>query len=252
MNTTDFLIIYFSIGAPFGVYTYFQSRIELNRNSSRLKTLSAFFFWLPAAIRLIRQYKLFDKAVSYVKNKKSLSTSPERKNIYAIQKQLEKHLSSDDSGISIFEFRQTLERYAGLTAAETETAGEAGNEFFEAAKNKNVELAAKCFYRRNRARLFFHQTSARQDFLRVIADLFVAVSNKRKFIELTFEFVGVLDDFEARASLEKIFVADWLRHKHFAETKLEKEVWKPDIRRPLNADSISTLTHTMTSLPKKD
>ncbi|HXG83490.1 MAG TPA: hypothetical protein VNI84_05615 [Pyrinomonadaceae bacterium] len=253
MNITEFLVIYFSIGAPFGVYTYFQNRVESNRNGSRLKTLAAFFFWLPAAFRLIRRYEFFDKAVFYFRNKKYSLNFPREKNAFAIQKRLEKLFMRNDSGISIFEFRETLESYAGLTfAGKAETAGEAGNEFFEAAKNKNVELAAKCFYRRNRARLFFHQTSARQDFLRVIDALFAAVSDKRKFVELTFEFVDALEDFAARALLEKIFVDNPLEQKHFAEKKLEKNVWKPQICRLPNADSISTLTHAMTSLPKKD
>ncbi|MDQ3321550.1 MAG: hypothetical protein M3525_03705 [Acidobacteriota bacterium] len=253
MNTTDFLIIYFSVGAPFGVYTYFQNRAELNRNDSRLKTLAAFFFWLPAAFRLIRKHKLFDKAVFHLKNKKSPANSSGEKRARAIQKQLEKLVPRSDFNISIFEFRETLERFAGLTSAcKSETTGAAGKVFFEAAKNKNVKLAAKCFYRRNRERLFFHQTSARHDFLHIIADLFAAVSDKRKFVELTFEFANTLEDFEARASLEKIFAGSLPEYKHFAVKTLEKDVWKPQIRKLPNADSISTLTHTRTNLPKKD
>jgi hypothetical protein len=239
MNISDYLIIYFSIGAPFGVYTYFQTRLELNQNRSRQKALAAFFLWMPVAFRLIRAYKFFDDITSGVKYKKIPINSLSEENLPAIQKKMEKFLSVNDSQISIFEFRETSERYAGLTAAlkiETTGAKEAGKYFFKAAKNNNAELAAKCFYRRNRARLFFHQTSARKDFLHTIAALFPAVSDKQRFAALTLEFTDALKDFEARAALEKFLV----ENSHEYENSPQKQ-WRKTYGNRSHADCRTTI-----------
>ncbi len=255
MKITDLLIIYFSAGAPVAVYFYFQNRDRLNLKKLRLKTLSSFFFWLPSAFQLLLRNQLLQNAFLSKRNKKPFFSTKREKKLYKFQKQLEKILQKTSSGISIFELRETLDRYVGLTlAAREETSVETGKEFFRAAENKNVELAAKCLYRRNRQRLFFHQTSARQDFLHVIKTLFLSTYDKKNFVVLTCEFVKALQDFEARKLLEKLFAGKSSNDKHLSFKISKKDLWKHETRRPLPANSISTLTQTIsaTNLPKKD
>jgi hypothetical protein len=246
MKITDLLIIYFSAGAPVAVYFYFQNRERMDFRMLRLKTLLTFFFWLPSVYQFFLKNKFLQKTF--------FSIERERK-LYEIQKQFERVLRESGSRVSIYEFRETLDRYVGLTlAAQAETSVETSKEFFRAAKNKNVELAAKCFNRRNRQRLFFHQTSARQDFLQIIENFFVATSDKKDFAVLTCEFVEVLREFEAQKSLEKIFAEKSPNDKRLSVKVLEQDLWKHETRKPLTANSISTLAQTIsaTNLRKKD
>lgn len=255
MEITDLLIIYFSAGAPVAVYFYFQNRDRLNLEKLRLKTLFIFFFWLPSAFRFLLRNKFFQKTFLPKLNKKPFFLNKREKKLYEFQKQLENTLQENNSGISIFELRETLDRYVGLTlAVRAETSVETGKEFFRAAENKNAELAAKCLYRRNRQRLFFHQTSARQDFLHVIKTLFLNTSDKKNFVVLTCEFVKALQDFEARKLLEKLFAGKSSNDKHHSFMISEKDLWKHETRKPLPANSISTLAQTIsaTNLRKKD
>jgi hypothetical protein len=255
MKITDLLIIYFSAGAPVAVYFYFQNRDRLNLKKLRLKTLLTFFFWLPSTFELLLRNKFFQNVFFLKRNKNPFFSNKQEKKLYEFQKQLENTLQENNPGISIFELRETLDRYVGLTlAARTETSVETSKELFRAAENKNVELAAKCLYRRNRQRLFFHQTSARQDFLHVIKTLFLNTYDKKNFVVLTCEFVKALQDFEARRSLEKLFAEKSSNDKRLSFKISEKDLWKHETRKPLSAKSISTLTQTIsaTNLPKKD
>ncbi len=258
MNFTDLLIIYFSIGAPFGVYSYFQNRSELYQNDSLLKAVFPFLFWFPTAFELLKNKTFSRNTVSASGYKERFTASAEETKLYSVQKQLEKKFQKSSCKISIYEFREILERYAGLTIAcknQNSAAGDTGSEFFKIAQNKNVELAAKCFDRRNRARLFFHQSSARQDFLQLTTSLFTAVSDKHGFAELASEFADLLEDAQARNEIEKMIVENSFAEKHFALKSLETNLWKPETRKPPNANSTLNLLQTATPtrrLQKKD
>jgi hypothetical protein len=239
MKFIDLLIIYFSIGAPFSVYSYFQTRSEPNRNSRIIRIFFTFLFWLPAAFKLIKNKTISRKAVSTVRYKKTSPASVVEIKLYSIEKQLEKNFRNSGFTGSIYEFRETLERYAGLTLScknQSLAASDASLEFYSITENKNTKLAAKCFDRRNRRRLFFHQTVARQDFLQIIADLLVVISDKREFIKLALEFVDLLEDSQARDEIEKMPVENSLAVK-----LLETDLWKSETRKPLPANSILNL-----------
>jgi hypothetical protein len=250
MNQTDLIIIYLACGAPFGVYYFLQNRRQKQTTLFWLKTTLAFILWLPLAARLFWNKFSFERSQFLTVNKE--------KSIFSIQKQIEAILLETDSLISIYNFREVFERYAGLTAANfdrSDNITDAEKEIFRISKNSDIELAAICQYRRNRKKLFFHHTLARQDFLNIIAKLSELSSDKKKLGNLSVEFVKLLNDIEAENALEKIFTTASQTDKDFAVKHLEKDLWNPEIQKPLPINPIPTRFQTMsatTNLRSKD
>lgn len=242
MNLTDFLIIYLACGAPFGVYYFLQNRRRKQSNLFWIKTIFAFVLWLPFALQL-----LFEKFNS--DHSQFLAISKER-SIFSTQKRIEAILLETDSRISIYNFREIFERYIGLTLGirnENDKPGDAEKEIFRISKNFNIELAAICQHRRNRKRLFFHHTLARQDFLSIIAKMSESISDKKNIGNLSVEFVKLLNDSEAENALEKIFASVSQTAKDSAVKYLEKDLWNPERQKPLPINPISTRFQTMTA-----
>lgn len=255
MNLTDFIIIYLTGGAPFAVHFFLRRRAANDRKKLWLKTALAFVFWLPLAFLTFRQFKKSKwRAVSNLNN-----NFPDEITLSATQKNLEAFLRATDSPISLFEFRQTIERYADLTilsndATEKPTTRE--TEVFRRANRKDVEIAAVCLHRRNRKRLAFHQTEARKDFLRTIEILHGSLQNADRFGNAVNEFVQILKDSTAQENVEKIFAANLQTGKPPRLNYLETEVlWKPEMPEPLHtptARSRQTILAAMTNLRGRD
>jgi hypothetical protein len=86
MNLTDFLIIYFACGAPFGVYYFLQNRSDSVSSKLWLNAFFTFAFWIPIAFRLLRNNKFLNKSVGFDFNARII----QEKKLYLIQKRLEK------------------------------------------------------------------------------------------------------------------------------------------------------------------
>lgn len=242
MNLTDFLIIYLACGAPFGVYYFLQNRRRKQSSLFWIKTIFAFVLWLPFALQLLLKKFNSDRSQFLTINKE--------RSIFSIQKKIEAILLETDSQISIYNFREVFERYIGLTSAirdENNKPSDAQKEIFRISKNSNIELAAICQHRRNRERLFFHHTLARQDFLSIIAKMFESISDKKKIGNLSVEFVKLLNDSEAENALEKIFTTASQTAKDSTVKHLEKDLWNPELQKPLPVNPISTRFQTMTA-----
>lgn len=252
MNLIDLIIIYLACGAPLAVYYFQYNRcIETRPHLLRLKTILVFFFWVPFAFDLVRQ----NRNVTFAPANTGLS-----ENFYSIQKQIEKILLESDLKISIYEFREIVERYVGLTLANQNAAAQSlpqEAEIYLVSNVKNIELASICFGRRNRERLLFHQTEARKDFLRLIEELSEFDANQIQLADSSFRIVQMLNDSEAFKSLENIFAAglqtDWRQNVQW----LEKDLWKPQeaARKPQPAKPVQIRLSNMistTSLRKKD
>lgn len=243
MTISDLVVIYFSIGAPCGVYVYFQFRGSSAQTKLWLKTVSAFFFWMPTVFRLLLNNKFIQNSFSPDQENDAPFLAREEK-LYSIQKRLEKFSVESKYETSIYQFREMLQRYIGLTFAvqsASENRTEINKDFFVAAQNKNAEIAARCFQRRNRERLFFHQRLARQDFLLFVSDAFITVADRENFARLISEFVEVLQDGDAHIALEKICTDNSQRKNYPAVNSLEKDLWNPQEHKLSTANSISTL-----------
>lgn len=226
MNLTDFIVIYLACGAPFGVYYFFQNRARHEPRSLWLKTFLNFVFWIPFAVRLMLNRKPIQPSFVFESNSSAagLQTS---------FKQLESILRDSDLKISVYEFREVLERYIGLTtAAQAESApDQATTEIYRIAENAQIELGAICLQRRNRQRLIRHQTEARRDFLQIIKQLLDVAANEKILVSSAINLVEILDDRAARIELEKIFArrAQTAAERNVSNT--EKDLWKPETPR---------------------
>lgn len=235
MTWIDCTIVYLACGAPLGVYYFLLHRTRAESFRLWLKSFLTFVFWMPFAFQIVREHKIFDAGYSGLNSKEQ--------DIQIAQKQIEKHLLESVSKISLFEFRETLERYVGLTLADRRDAikvSEQEREIFRAAEIKNVALAAACLERRNRKRLSFHQSEARRDFLQLIERLFASSESREKLHQTVIEFVVIMNDLAAREKLEKLFAGRLQTAEARPVEQTEKVLWKSEIRKPLRARSIST------------
>lgn len=224
MNITDFFIIYLACGAPCGVYFFLQNRKKLDSKALWLKSFVTVFVWIPYACVLLFDFIAKRKQARLSQEKSAFETG-----LLVIQKQLiQLHLNSPDK-ISLFEFREILERYAGLTIAcnTIDSSNPAESEIFRIAIRENSQIGVACLNRRNRERLIFHQKMAREDFLQVISALSFSVEDIEPFQNKVIEFVELLNDTEALYQLNKVFAATSQSSNEKPVSELEKEVWKP-------------------------
>jgi hypothetical protein len=249
INISDLLIIYLACGAPCGVYFFLQNRKKLSSKKLWLKSFLTVFVWIPYAFNLLHDFATNKSRASQLNEFQSLN-----KRISKIQKLLLELNFDSSSKMSLFEFREVLERYAGLTMAVNfadMSPNQAEKEVFRVAMRQNIALGANCLHRRNRQRLLFHQTLARRDFLQILAELKLFVSEKEKLRDLAIEFVEMLKDFQAQESLVEIFNQTLQSSGDFNVQSLENEVWKSKEHKPLPASQmpnhLQALTATGTS-----
>ncbi len=228
MNIYDWLIIYLACGAPFAVYYFLQNRRVANSNSLWLKTVLVFSFWLPFAMRLLFENRtlrnIFDKQTDS-DSTRDKQLAPLRKNLETAIISIIPHKRENILAPTIFEVREILERYTGLTLAlQTEPDfSRTDNEFYKISNHKNARLAEICSARRNRQRLFFHQTEARRDFLNLIG-----IANDKKLFRQTVQFAKLLKDSEAQIALEKL--AQTTTPESVKTT--ENDLWKSATHKP--------------------
>ena len=257
MNFIDLLIIYLACGAPFGVYYLFQNHAQANTRFLRIKTFLNFIFWIPFAFSLLYGNKNLRKFLHKLAETNSSEVKADE-TLQCYQKQIEKTFSESDLKISIYEFREIIERYVGLTLVNSADAAEIGErekEIFRVSDIKNVELGAVCFMRRNRKRLSFHQTRARKDFLHLIESILDARSNRVRLELSAIEMVNSLKDYEARKILEIMFANSLQSDTRQTVKKREKDLWRTETHRPLPIRPVTVSIPAMTAtanLRKKD
>jgi hypothetical protein len=242
MKVFDFLIIYLACGAPVGVYFYLQNRRRLFSKQLWLKTILNFLFWIPFVLQIIRNSVFFHKFFPANSDSTNKISTDSEKRIYEAQKKIENIIYENEINISVYEFREVCDRFVGLSIAalhSTEIPGAHEKEIFRIAFRQSTELSARCFHRRNRNRLFFHQTQAEKDFLQTIANIADSISARRKFLALTLEIVTVLRNDRARDTITRMFENQAQTERLLPVKQLEKDLWNSARRLPQNAHPIS-------------
>ena len=113
--------------------------------------------------------------------------------------------SGNESISSIFDFREILLRYAGLSeAANVNASGDAVNELFALSGSDNKELASACLARKNQRRLEFHQSLVRGEFLDMISEFAEAESGRQRILELAIELASGVNDSVTADSLTRL------------------------------------------------
>lgn len=257
MKPIDFIIIYLTCGAPFGVYYFIQQReylknTKLWQKSSLLwlKCVLITLLWIPFAILLLR--KFVTKKLS--KNNFGINEQVDSKNnkVDEFEKTFSQLLLESKTNVTLFEFRETFERYFGLTYenfVNNSCDNLDSNDFFQISKHENPNLATVCLNRRNRLRLQRHQTLARQDFLRVIEMINSGQTENKKLYTLVLEFAKFVNDDELTAKLNIIFNNSTQTEKVFTVNHLEEELWNPIELKQLSKKETSFNLQTMSATP---
>lgn len=259
INFNDFIIIYFACGAPFAVHFYLQNRKTLSPAKLRLNSFLTMTVWFPYAVRLLHE-NITGRILSYRLSAMDQASAESKLRIDEIEKEFSKILLNNETGISLFDFRETFERYVGLTvaAAEVNLHNEINNsekELFRVSGHEFVEMGAKCLHRRNQNRLRLHQNLARTDFLRIIGDIYAKTRIADQIRKPVDNLIRILGDTEAQNLLSGIFDYSSQMKNHSIVKYLEKDVWRPREEKqlltnpqPLNLQAIRTTT----ALPKRD
>ena len=202
-------------------------------------TLSFLRRTIPYALRLLNANITKKSSVSKF-DAVAESDAALGKKLDGIEKQLLEIFLAGRASVSVFELREVLERYSGLTLAARETDEIGGNEseVFKISNHANAKLGAKCLHRRNRLRLEFHQRLASRDFLKLLAKF--SFSEAEKLRRPALEFATLLNDGETRRAIENLFAESSQNRQSSAVKQGEKEVvWnaaqhKPPLAKPIS------------------
>lgn len=239
MKLSDFLIIYLACGAPLGVYYFFQHRKDLHRNRLVLNSFLTIAVWIPYAIKLLHNYvtrKLITYKFAHTKEAEFILKAE----IDSLEKEIGNILLKENSDISLFNFRETFQRYAGLSIALRETSAfdnpaDSEKELFRVAGNQNVEIGGICVRRRNHNRLRFHQNLARRDIIEMFGSINAEISAPDVFNKAALKFFRLLDD---EAAFEEIrnFPALYSQTVDTLNVRtLERDLWKTETQQPLHS-----------------
>ncbi len=184
MTFTEFFTTYLAIGAPFGAYYFFKHRNRLSSIKLILKSIAAVLLWIIFAARLLAQRDVSTKA-------SLLKARWERTAAGKIEKASQNvlnsfaEISNKTGTVTYFEFKETLERFIGLTLASQQSSANSPaasheSEIFRIVGHqpRALRLAERISHRKNYVRLQLHQSFAREDFLRVCLVLNEMTSTK--------------------------------------------------------------------------
>ncbi len=251
MNLFDAIIIYLACGAPFGVYNFVNQRNRQNRVFFKPVLIS--LFWFPFAIGLFQKY-VTKKLPDSILFKNEILKEQE---IVETKNDLEQIFQKNNFGVSIFEIKEILERYVGLTNA-LENQGDSSEtdiNFYEIAGTENSYLASKCHQRRNRKLLFYHQTLAGQDFLKLVDRFISRFPLDEEIGNISLKLVNLLNDEIIGKSLAIIFEGRKQSRAEINVRKPEKELWTNDLPQPQTANTLRISMNPATAkinLPIKD
>lgn len=249
MNLVDLLIIYLTWGAPFGVYYFFQNRNYSTSIKLVFQSILVALIWIPYAIRLLHSF-----VTKKFRNNEFADNNQTDSIVNEIERKFAEIIHEETSIISIYEFRETFERYLGLAKAASTEVIENDAELYQITNHENKKLASEILSRRNRSRLNAHHILARRDFLRMIEKIDSTFSAKEKIRTLAFDFVKILNDVEAQKQLHKIFENPTQSDYGFTVNDMESEVWNPNetkqLPTPRKALNFRTISATATTLKR--
>ena len=163
MTFSEAFIIYSSLGAPVAVY-YYQHQRKLQDRNIAIQTLTAFLLWPAALAKIIINNSAIRPVNEFDESANSDVSDELLQEIFELAK---RELNQNGRGGEVAEFREMIERYAGLSSAsrsrhlQLKTAVE----FFAAAGHPKPELAAACRTRHAAEKLQAHSEAAAAELL---------------------------------------------------------------------------------------
>lgn len=258
MRLSEIITIYLAIGAPFGVYVYVQAEKPRNIIEVWLKTFGAMFIYPLFLFNSVRGFFLVADSRQTFASESDL----EAQKLETLQRDLTgKVFGNNTKELNLFDFREILERYIGLSLAWRDsvpgtTIAAQELEIFRLSgrTDDDLKLAAGILQRRNFLRLQSHQIQARRDFLTIFANY-----REKSAIRIALEIAKVLNDAEASLFLQKILDAqkNYAQNNSQANVKeigsvrendvldKDREIWKPPTTSPV------TINQTLFKQPKR-
>lgn len=233
MNLVDFIFLYFAFGAPFGVLYYFENSNQKPVNYLSLRSFLTSIIWLPFAIKIFRS-KIFKQRRGAKPDSDHLCSLQKLKPpIFRFQAELEELYLRSKSNVSIYEFRETIERYIGLTVANQKVecitgSADDGNAHLNNLVGGNSEVFQACLLRRNHKLLSYHLNLARREFFDILGEMRNLVADRENLRQLSSEFVVVLNDFEAHKLISSTFAGSPQIENDLLVNVSENEIWTTD------------------------
>lgn len=160
MGVLDTVIVYLACGSPFGVYQLTR-REKDPAGHHWLSAFASFVFWPGYLLALV-----IDRSPA---SRRKPSAHDE---IESIRCRIERYAFKNKPTAPLFEFREVYYRYTGLALAWADESDPAQAALlFRIAGTPVSAAAASCVSRRNRKKLEFHLTLARNEFLDLISGL---------------------------------------------------------------------------------
>lgn len=175
----DLVIIYLACGSPLGVYQITAERAPRS-TVDWARVAAVFIFWPVFAVLLLTSRIFAPPGLDHDR-------------LDHIRREIEKIAFASFTMTRLFEFRETFNRYSGLAEIGNAKPGKpAANELFEAVGHNNKALAARCIARRNRTKLMFHKTRARDEFANLISAPTVETEIAETLFQLSSEMSAIL------------------------------------------------------------
>ena len=213
--------------------------------------------WIPYAFLLLKEF-ITNKLITYKFNRTDKSDAAKKQALDAIEKEIAQILLAENTNVSLFDFRETFQRYTGLTLAlqnadELEIA-ENEKELFRAAKTENVELGAKCLRRRNLNRLKFHQNLSRVDIVQMFGAINAEIMESESFRLQATKFFELLNDDGAKNALSEIFNYSSQTKDFQTVRNTEKDLWRTreDKLRSASQTALNLQTMSATATRKRE
>ena len=226
MRISDTIIIYLTIGSPFAVH-YF-SKFPLNHTRNHLlRTISVLFFWpfysiwATLRVKLTKRDRSFDSSESY-----SLDARLDKK-VDEVTLAMEMFLQDSLPEMPLFEFREVIDRYVGLTFAFRSDIDHSNRGLGQILNGPDGdrELHSICINRRNRKALESHRNRARLDFLTLVSNAIDADGSDSAFVRSALELSRVISDDDAFRKIGKLVASSEQTPVEISVTTVEREVW---------------------------
>jgi hypothetical protein len=192
MHAAEFIVIYLTYGAPFGVYEVTCIRRKLSIAEIYL-VAAKFLFWPMVVAFWISNWFL---------NSQKYAIPDLEREIDVVRKDLESAAFDDRSAAAILSFREVVTRYTGLTLMLRRSKPSLNAQpLIELGDMETPKTALACFYRRHHQKLAFHQQRARKEFIEIIGRISASQPDHNDLLSNSIKLAILLNDFDCAAYL---------------------------------------------------
>lgn len=202
MSVSDALIIYFALGAPVAMFRFFQEAKPF-KPLGLANVFASLIFWPLAAVQLIAVSSRTLPHPSNFVTRKNLDVRIIQK-VQNLKEQILSDLSPMMGQSVVSAKAEAIERYVGLSMAETDRSLRVEKELFAIAGHPDIEVSAICLARRNAKLLDRHRRQSAEDIVGAFSDQKQLVPNRSSVNEHLVELAILLEDTATAERLAKV------------------------------------------------